>query len=199
MKLPAAASIAAAALAAKQNDSRQLADYCYTDTTGYYNSYYATYDWSYANDSVCPSTYSYYYEKTYSCNGTYGKICESDYYSSSSTGYYDYTTGSYYDNTYGTYTAGYYNSSANAAGGAMAGVAWLLYLLYYCLTPISILLCCLCCCGVFGKKCCWYNCYGCKKEAKGNTVVVVQQPANQVVQQPAPVQPVMVQQPAPVQ
>merc|ERR1719287_391717 len=113
MKLSAAASIAATALAAKQNDSRQLADYCYTDTTGYYNSYYATYDWSYANDSVCPSTYSYYYEKTYTCNGTYGKICESDYYSSSSS---SSSTG-YYDSYYNTYTAGTASTTSTTSAG----------------------------------------------------------------------------------
>ena len=27
---------------------------------------------------------------------------------------------------------------------------------------IGVILCCLCCCGVFGKGCCWYDCYQCK-------------------------------------
>jgi len=131
LKLSAAASMVAAAFAGNQDDTRQLADYCYKDTSGYYNSYYATYDWSYTYDDVCPSQYDYYYEKTYTCNGTYGEICESAYYSSSSSstgyydsyygtytaasttstsstsaGYYDYDYGAYYDNTYGTYSAG---------------------------------------------------------------------------------------------
>jgi len=225
MKLSAAASMVTAALAGNQKLSRQLADYCYYDTGGYFNEYYTAYDWSYAESDNCPGTYDYYYEKDYSCNSLYEEICESTDGTSLTYGTYTLcdddsmycptpastTSTSTYTAPASTTATSKYESSYSGTGndavdGGLEGMAVLMYFVYMCWLPVSILLCCLCCCGVCCKKSCWYNCYGCKKVAKdGDTIVIVQQPNTQVVPQaapmmvPAPVMmtpaPVMMQQP----
>ena len=105
--------------------------------------------------------------------------------SSTTDGYYDSDYGSYYDNATGTYSIGSESSFPSYSGKTRSKNSGLLNFIYACWLPLSILACCLCCCGkVIPKKygLCWWNCYGCVKEEKdGETVVVVQPPANQIV------------------
>ena len=63
----------AAEIAAGQDRSRRLLQYCYDDysytykTSGTYDSAYDTYTWQ---DENCPTSYDSYYQKTYICDPT---------------------------------------------------------------------------------------------------------------------------------
>merc|ERR1719232_210096 len=199
LKLSFALGLVGAAFARKQANERNLADYCYYEYSGYYDSYYAEYNWS---TYSCPSKYDYYYEKTYDCDAYYGEICESgesesgyydSYYgtytdngTSASDGYYDSTYGSYYDSTYGSYydgqTHAYYDGTtgdytehegSEELAEALALIGWVISICVHGWFIIGIILCCCCCAGVFGKCCCWYDCYGCKDKKKPQQPVVV--------------------------
>ena len=172
-----AASFFGAALAGRdsyrhlQTNSTASDDYCYYDYNGTYDVDYG-YDWGSEN---CPDSYDSVYSTYYTCDEYSLEICET-----------------YYDDGSDAEAA-----AAAAAVVATAGAAYLAFWVFYACgvicTWIGILLCCLCCCGVMGKKCCWYDCYGCKKnKSAGPQVVVVQQQPG-MHQQPGQVQ--MMQQP----
>ena len=93
MKLSAAASVCATALAG-YNDMPGI--YCFYDDTEDYNYYYGSYEWSSEYDSVCPDMYDNY--ATYTCNSETGAVCFLG------DGYDGY---GYYDTYYGSYTADY--------------------------------------------------------------------------------------------
>ena len=170
MKLTATASIFAATLAAKQNKSRNLKDYCYFDA-GYYNFDHDYYVWSSSARNKCPDTYSSEYGMIYTCDKYIQEVCEDDsYYAYDKPTDYDSYYGEYYDAHTNFYKAGSYSEIDDdeaAAAAAAAGMGLMMVLVWVAIvgcTPLCILFCCLCMCGVCGKKCCWYDCYGCKKD-----------------------------------
>ena len=173
------------ASAGRRESSRAL-QYCYDDYNYYYGSsgtydYYSkTYTWA---DENCPDSYDSYTDTSYTCDAVTETVCQFDgLYDSYETttaeeSVYDPETGFTYNAYYGEYydTDGAIRDAA-AVGGTIVVVWILLWILIPLCSLIGTILCCLCCCGVFGKKCCWYDCYGCKKKTSTDPgIVVVQQ------------------------